>query len=148
MAGEPIADVFSLSPRQLVELAWHDAERGFVDPAGLSDAERAVQAGNGRSLAAIAGSAMSDPTLLARLAAVTAPTLVVWGASDRIALPPMGVRSRRRFRMRGSPGSKVRGTFRISRRRPRRSRFWRSSCRRGGERERQLRPLGGGGFAG
>ncbi|WP_368496868.1 alpha/beta fold hydrolase [Herbiconiux sp. A18JL235] len=90
VAGEPIADFFSLSPRQLAKRAWHDAERGFVDPAGLSDAERAVQAGNARSLAAIAGSAMSDPTLLARLAAVTAPTLVAWGASDRIATPAYG----------------------------------------------------------
>jgi pimeloyl-ACP methyl ester carboxylesterase len=90
VAGEPIADFFSLTPRQLAELAWHDAERGFIDPATLSDEQRAVQARNGRTMAVIAGASMSDPTLLARLDAVTAPTLAVWGASDRIVTPAYG----------------------------------------------------------
>jgi pimeloyl-ACP methyl ester carboxylesterase len=88
--GEPIADFFSLSPRQLAELAWHDADRGFIDPAGLSDEQRSVQAGNGRAMAAIAGVGMSDSSLLARLAAVTVSTLVVWGASDRVVTPAYG----------------------------------------------------------
>ncbi|MFB2598134.1 alpha/beta fold hydrolase [Herbiconiux sp. P17] len=90
VAGEPVADFFSLSPRQLAELAWHDADRGFIDPAGLSDEQRSVQTGNARAMAAIAGTAMSDPTLLARLSAVTVPTLVVWGASDRVVTPAYG----------------------------------------------------------
>jgi pimeloyl-ACP methyl ester carboxylesterase len=87
--GEPMADFFSLSPRQLAEHAWHDADRGFIDPAALSDAQRSVQASNARAMAAIAGT-MSDPTLLARLTAVTVPTLVVWGASDRVVTPAYG----------------------------------------------------------
>ncbi|SDZ16361.1 alpha/beta fold hydrolase [Herbiconiux ginsengi] len=90
VAGEPIADFFSLSPRQLAERAWHDADRGFIDPVGLSDEQRAVQAGNGRAMATIAGAGMSDPSLLARLAAVTVPTLVVWGASDGVVTPAYG----------------------------------------------------------
>lgn len=88
--GEPIADFFSLSPRQLAEHAWHDADRGFIDPAALSDEQRSMQAGNARAMAAIAGATMSDPTLFARLSAVTAPALVVWGASDRVVTPAYG----------------------------------------------------------
>jgi pimeloyl-ACP methyl ester carboxylesterase len=90
VAGEPIADFFSLSPRQLAEVAWHDADRGFIDPASFSDEQRAVLAGNGRAMAAIAGRGMSDPTLLSRLAAIAVPTLVVWGASDGVVTPAYG----------------------------------------------------------
>lgn len=88
--GEPIADFFSLSPRQLAELAWHDAARGLIDPAGLTEAQRSVQAGNARAMATIAGSEMRDRTLLARLSSITMPTLAVWGASDRIVTPAYG----------------------------------------------------------
>ncbi|GLK19054.1 alpha/beta fold hydrolase [Herbiconiux flava] len=90
VAGEPIADFFSLSPRQLAELAWHDADRGYLDPAGFSVEQRAVLAGNAHAMKAIAGSGMADPTLLGRLSAVSVPTLVVWGASDRVVTPSYG----------------------------------------------------------
>jgi pimeloyl-ACP methyl ester carboxylesterase len=60
--GEPIADFFSLDARGIAEIAWHDPERGYVDPAGLSDQQRAMQQANGATMAAIAGG-MSDPTL-------------------------------------------------------------------------------------
>lgn len=88
--GEPIADFFSLDARGLAEIAWHDPERGFVDPAGLTDEQRAIQQANGATMAAIAGRGLSDPTLLGRLASVKVPTLVVWGKSDRIATPAYG----------------------------------------------------------
>lgn len=87
--GQPIADFFSLDARGLAEAAWHDPERGYQDPAGFTDEQRAVQQANGRTMAAVAGG-MSDPTLLARLGAVQVPTLVVWGASDRIVTPDYG----------------------------------------------------------
>jgi len=87
--GEPIADFFSLDARGIAEIAWHDPERGYVDPAGLSDQQRAMQQANGATMAAIAGG-MSDPTLLGRLAWVDVPTLVVWGESDRIVTPAYG----------------------------------------------------------
>ncbi|MBF4573150.1 alpha/beta fold hydrolase [Herbiconiux sp. VKM Ac-1786] len=90
VAGEPIADFFSLSPRQLAELAWHDADRGYLDPAGFSDEQRAVLAGNARAMKAMTGSGMADPTLLNRLEAMNVPTLVVWGASDRVVTPAYG----------------------------------------------------------
>lgn len=88
--GEPIADFFSLSPRQLAELAWHDPDRGYTDPASLTDEQRAVQQGNGTTMAAVAGRSMSDPDLLERLHDVDVPTLVLFGQSDRIVTPTYG----------------------------------------------------------
>lgn len=88
--GEPIADFFALDARGLAELAWHDPERGYRDPAGFTDEQRAIQQSNGRTMAAIAGRAMSDPGLLDRLGAVDVPALLVWGASDRIVTPAYG----------------------------------------------------------
>ncbi|WP_062650225.1 alpha/beta fold hydrolase [Streptomyces maremycinicus] len=88
--GEPVADFFALDARGLAEAAWHDPERGYMDPARLTEEQRAIQQANGRTMAVIAGRGMSDPTLLARLGAVNVPTLVVWGESDRIVTPAYG----------------------------------------------------------
>ncbi|MFF1573497.1 alpha/beta fold hydrolase [Leifsonia sp. NPDC058292] len=88
--GQPIADFFALDARGLAEVAWHDPERGYLDPARFTDEQRAVQQGNGRTMAVIAGTSMSDPTLLSRLGAVNVPTLMVWGASDRVVTPAYG----------------------------------------------------------
>ncbi|MET0805944.1 MAG: alpha/beta hydrolase [Lacisediminihabitans sp.] len=88
--GEPIADFFSLDPRQLAEVAWHDADRGYRDPAQFTDEQRAIQQGNARTMAVIAGAGMSDPTLLDRLGSVTVPALMVWGASDGVVTPAYG----------------------------------------------------------
>jgi pimeloyl-ACP methyl ester carboxylesterase len=88
--GEPVADFFALDARGLAEAAWHDPERGYTDPASFTDEQRAIQQANGRTMAIIAGTSMSDPTLLDRLATVNVPTLVVWGESDRIVTPTYG----------------------------------------------------------
>jgi pimeloyl-ACP methyl ester carboxylesterase len=88
--GEPIADFFTLDARGLAEVAWHDAERGFQDPALVTEEQRAVLRSNGQTMSVLAGQDMSDATLLGRLAAVDVPTLVVWGASDRVVTPTYG----------------------------------------------------------
>ena len=88
--GEPIADFFALDARGLAEAAWHDPDRGYVDPASLTEEQRATQQANGRTMGVIAGAGMSDPTLLGRLGAIQVPTLIVWGESDRIATPEYG----------------------------------------------------------
>jgi pimeloyl-ACP methyl ester carboxylesterase len=88
MPDAPAADFASLDARQRAEIAWHDAELGYRDPASLSDAERAVLAGNARAMATIAGAV--DPGFPARIGRITAPTLVVWGASDRVVTPAYG----------------------------------------------------------
>ncbi len=87
---EPIADFFSLTPRQLAEAAWHDPERGYTDPATVSDEQRAVQQANGRTMAVVAGPSMSDPDLVDRLRELHVPTLVLFGESDRIVTPAHG----------------------------------------------------------
>lgn len=88
--GQPIADFFTLDARGLAEVAWHDPERGYRNPAGFTDEQRAIQQANGRTMAVVAGTSMSDPTLLGRLHDVDVPTLVVWGASDRVVTPAYG----------------------------------------------------------
>ncbi|MGW2620242.1 alpha/beta fold hydrolase [Streptomyces sp. NPDC001500] len=89
--GEPVRDFFALDARGVAEHAYHDSERFYVDPATVP-AERL--AGIRANMAALrvfsGGPAMSDPALRPRLAAVTVPTLVVWGESDGIATPAYG----------------------------------------------------------
>lgn len=88
--GHPVADFFSLTMDQLAELSYHEPEKFRIDPAGLSEQQRAVMAGNRKVIELYAGRDMADPGLAARLAAVTVPTLVLWGQSDRIVEPAYG----------------------------------------------------------
>ncbi|MEA2668557.1 MAG: hypothetical protein QOJ33_1491 [Chloroflexota bacterium] len=83
--GHPIADFFSLSPRQVAEISYHDPDRFGIDPSKLSPEALQAMAGNRATLAVYAGTSMSGAGLAGRLAGVTTPTLVVWGDSDRIA---------------------------------------------------------------
>jgi pimeloyl-ACP methyl ester carboxylesterase len=83
--GHPIADFFSLTPRQVAELSYHDPDRFGLDPSKLSPEALKVMAGNRATLATYAGTSMHGAGLAERLAGVTTPTLVVWGDSDRIA---------------------------------------------------------------
>ena len=89
--GEPCADVFALTPPQLSALSYHDPARFGLDPATLSDAQKAGMAANMRTLA-VYGRArdMGDPALRERLASVRLPVLVVWGESDRVVTPAYG----------------------------------------------------------
>jgi len=83
--GHVVADFFSLTPRQVAELAYHDPDRFGIDPSKLSPEALKVMAGNRATLAVYAGTSMSETGLAGRLAGVAKPTLVVWGDSDRIA---------------------------------------------------------------
>jgi pimeloyl-ACP methyl ester carboxylesterase len=56
----------------------------------MTPEQQAVMAGNRAALLAYGGTAMTDPGLAARLSAIAVPTLVVWGAGDRIADPAYG----------------------------------------------------------
>ena len=89
--GEPCADVFSLTPPQLSTLSYHDPARFGIDPAALSDAQKAAMAANMRTLA-VYGRArdMGDPALRERLGEVRVPVTVVWGESDRVVTPAYG----------------------------------------------------------
>jgi pimeloyl-ACP methyl ester carboxylesterase len=83
--GHPIADFFSLTPRQLAELSYHDPDRFGIDPSKLSPEALKGMAANRVTIGVYAGTSMKDPGLAERLAGVTTPTLVVWGDSDHIA---------------------------------------------------------------
>jgi pimeloyl-ACP methyl ester carboxylesterase len=91
-----IADTFVMKPREFLDVAWHDAEAGaeVMKLAGLSeltDAE-ALTVMRNRESAALYGwnPFMHNPKLARRLARIKAPSLVLWGQSDRIVTPEYG----------------------------------------------------------
>ncbi len=89
-ADHPIVDFFSLTPAEIAELSWANPEGHQIDVSAMTEAQRAVFAGNRAALLAYGGQAVGDPSLAGRLAGVTAPTLVVWGEADRIVTPGYG----------------------------------------------------------
>jgi pimeloyl-ACP methyl ester carboxylesterase len=88
--GHPVADFFSLTMAQVADLSYFEPDAFRIDPAALPPEQQAVMAANRATLERYAGRGMADPTLRGRLAAVAAPTLVVWGEADRIADPDYG----------------------------------------------------------
>lgn len=86
----PIVDFFALQPDQVFDLSYHRPDDFRVDFHALPAPAQAVMAGNRAALQVYGGRSMSDPSLLDRLPATTAPALVVWGAADRIVLPVHG----------------------------------------------------------
>jgi pimeloyl-ACP methyl ester carboxylesterase len=91
-------DVFMLSAVQLVELTYHRPEaqeRAVADAAGLEADPEALQL-HLRNRVGTAHLAWNpyfhDPKLVERTHRVTAPTLVVWGAEDRVLPPAHGER--------------------------------------------------------
>ncbi len=88
--GHPVADFFSLTLDQVVQLSYHDPEKFRIDLSALPPAAQAIAAGNRAALAAYAGTSMTDPGLAERLAAVRVPVLVLSGDSDQIVDPDYG----------------------------------------------------------
>jgi pimeloyl-ACP methyl ester carboxylesterase len=92
-----IKDMFVLSSRELIEACWHEADLGErlmpLPVAGKGfDEDRLTQLlGNRRTAALTAWNPfMHNPKLRARLRRIDVPTLVVWGASDRLVTPEYG----------------------------------------------------------
>jgi pimeloyl-ACP methyl ester carboxylesterase len=88
--GHPVADFFALSLDELTDLSYHDPSRFRLDPAIVTERQKAIMGTNRQAIAVYAGRTMTDPTLAARLAGVTVPTLVLWGQSDRVVDPDYG----------------------------------------------------------
>jgi pimeloyl-ACP methyl ester carboxylesterase len=88
--GHPVADFFALSLDELTDLSYHDPARFRLDPATVSERQKAIMGTNRQAIAVYAGRTMTDPTLAARLARVTVPALVLWGQSDRVVDPDYG----------------------------------------------------------
>jgi pimeloyl-ACP methyl ester carboxylesterase/mannose-6-phosphate isomerase-like protein (cupin superfamily) len=87
----PAADFFSLTMDQVAELSYYQPDKFRIDVDKLPAPAKAAMAANREALALYGGPAMADPTLLDRLPAIAAPTLVVWGAADRMIPPEHGL---------------------------------------------------------
>ena len=83
-----IADIFALSPTEVVCLQYHDPTQGSVDYTTLSDNELTVLARNRETTALYAWEPyFHNPKLRQRLHRINIPTLLLWGASDRFVTP-------------------------------------------------------------
>lgn len=87
--GHPPADFFGLTPDELADRAYHDPAAFRLDLGALSPEQLQVMAGNREALR-LYGGVLTDPGLAARVSTVTTPTIVIWGASDRIVTPDYG----------------------------------------------------------
>jgi pimeloyl-ACP methyl ester carboxylesterase len=86
-----IADMHALPRAEYLKLAWADPKRGEVDFTKLSDDELAAIV-RGREALALYGwkPYMHNPRLKRWLHRIDRPTLLLWGAQDRIVTPEYG----------------------------------------------------------
>jgi pimeloyl-ACP methyl ester carboxylesterase len=86
-----ILDVFNKSPAEVRRRSWHDPDRFAPDYDAMSDEALVVHARNREALCLYAWHPyMYNPQLPRWLGRITAPTLLVWGASDRVVTPDYG----------------------------------------------------------
>lgn len=85
-----IVDIFNVHPNEVRRCAWHDVKNG-PDYDAMSDEELVIHARNWESLCLYAWHPLLyNPQLKHWLGRITAPTLVLWGVSDRIVTPEYG----------------------------------------------------------
>jgi pimeloyl-ACP methyl ester carboxylesterase len=82
--SHPIANISKLPLDETMKLSYHDPKPFRIDPATMTDDQKAVIGANRAALQAYSGEKGFDPSLKGRLAKITTPTLVIWGDSDRI----------------------------------------------------------------
>jgi len=86
-----IVDIFTTKQHEVEALAYHQGAAPDKDMKAMSEDELLVLFRNRESTARFAWSPyMRDPKLAHRLHRIDVPTLVLWGESDRIALPDYG----------------------------------------------------------
>jgi pimeloyl-ACP methyl ester carboxylesterase len=86
-----ILDVFNTSPAEVHRRSWHAPDRWAPDFDAMSDEELTAHHRNRESLCLYAWRPyMYNPRLRRWLRRITVPTLVLWGASDRIVTPAYG----------------------------------------------------------
>jgi pimeloyl-ACP methyl ester carboxylesterase len=86
-----IADIFTTKQSELDRLAYHDPRIAAIDHTAISEDDARIMFRNREATALFAWSPyMHDPKLAGRLHRVRVPTLILWGASDRIASPDYG----------------------------------------------------------
>jgi pimeloyl-ACP methyl ester carboxylesterase len=86
-----ILDIFNVHPDTVRASEWHDPDRFAPDFNAMSDAAL-VRYARGRDALSLYGFQpyMYNPQLKRWLARIAVPTLVLWGASDRIVTPEYG----------------------------------------------------------
>jgi pimeloyl-ACP methyl ester carboxylesterase len=86
-----ILDIFNRSPSEVREKSWHDPDRFAPDFDEMSDEALIVHARNREALCRYAWHPyLYDPQLKRWLARINVPTLLLWGASDRVVTPDYG----------------------------------------------------------
>jgi pimeloyl-ACP methyl ester carboxylesterase len=83
VAGHPIRDVSKVTLDELMSFSYHNPKPFRVDPATMTNDQRAIAAAN-RAVLQVYASQMTDPTLAERLSRIAVPALVISGESDRI----------------------------------------------------------------
>jgi pimeloyl-ACP methyl ester carboxylesterase len=80
----PMVDLFMRSQAELLPLMWHDPSKAPKPPPPTPESMLA-QAKNSTTVARLAWQPyFHNPKLPARLARINVPTLILWGASDRL----------------------------------------------------------------
>ena len=107
-----ITDMHALPLAEYLKLAWADPAKGEVDFTKLPDSELAAIV-RGREAFALYGwkPYMHNPRLKHWLHRIDRPTLLLWGAEDRIVTPAYGENWRRRSARDGHSGSPGAGHF-------------------------------------
>jgi pimeloyl-ACP methyl ester carboxylesterase len=86
-----ILDVFEKSPDEVRRRSWHDPDRFAPDFNAMSDEALVVYARNREALCLYAWHPyMYNPQLPRWLGRIKAPTLLLWGESDRVVTPDYG----------------------------------------------------------
>ncbi len=86
-----ILDIFNRSPAEVRRASWHEPDRFAPDFNAMSDEALVVHARNREALCLYAWHPyMYNPQLKRWLGRIAAPTLVLWGAGDRVVSPDYG----------------------------------------------------------
>ncbi|WP_069804402.1 alpha/beta fold hydrolase [Thermogemmatispora onikobensis] len=89
--GVPIADIFALSPQQLLETCFENLMAAApLIPREINTDYFVRLYAERTALAALAWNPHYDPKLALRLQRLSCPTLIVWGARDRLIPPAYG----------------------------------------------------------
>jgi pimeloyl-ACP methyl ester carboxylesterase len=86
-----ILDLFNRSPDEVRRRSWHDPDRFAPDFNAMSDEALTAYARNREALCVYAWHPyMYNPQLPRWLGRIKVPTLLIWGASDRVVTPDYG----------------------------------------------------------
>jgi pimeloyl-ACP methyl ester carboxylesterase len=86
-----IADIYAITDKQLAELVYADPQAMARNTKTLPESELVLMARSRESTGRYAWSPyMHDPKLKGRLHRIRIPTLVLWGAADRVTRPDYG----------------------------------------------------------